>query len=96
MRVRGRDIVAIVAATAWVAVSEFARNELVFKSYWVEHYASLGLDFPDAPVNGAIWGLWSLVFAVLPFGLLWFAFPLSIVEAVVAALIIGRLSPSGA
>ncbi|MBN1247713.1 MAG: hypothetical protein JXC32_08650 [Anaerolineae bacterium] len=33
-------------------------------SYWTSHYESLGLLFPSAPVNGAIWGLWSLLFAI--------------------------------
>jgi uncharacterized membrane protein YeaQ/YmgE (transglycosylase-associated protein family) len=29
-----------------------------------EHFRMMGLNFPDSPVNGAIWGLWSLFFAV--------------------------------
>jgi hypothetical protein len=38
----------------------FSGNELLFKDYWIKHYQTLGLDFPDEPLNGAIWGLWSL------------------------------------
>lgn len=128
MKVQGRSVLGVVLATAWIAVSEFARNELVFKSYWVDHYASLGLEFPDALVNGAVWGIWSFVFAallwaisrtfgalgtiitgwvagfvlmwlvvgnlaVLPFWLLWFAVPLSIVETAVAVIIVRRVDP---
>jgi hypothetical protein len=117
----------IFLATAWIGVSEFVRNQFLFKSYWTEHYAGLGLVFPEKPVNGALWGVWSLLFAaaiyviakkftlvqtallawfvgfvfmwvvignlgVLPYGLLVFAIPLSLLEAFVAALIVKRLS----
>ena len=58
------QVLPIFLATAWISVSEFVRNEFIAKAYWTEHYASLGLTFPDAPVNGAVWGLWSLLFAI--------------------------------
>lgn len=61
--IRG-TLLPILAAVVWISLSEFARNELLFKSYWVDHYRTLGLAFPSAPINGAIWGLWSLLFAV--------------------------------
>lgn len=54
----------ILAATVWISVSEFLRNEFWLKHIWVDHYAGMGLDFPDAPINGAIWGFWSLLFAI--------------------------------
>jgi hypothetical protein len=108
-------------------VSEFARNEFLLKSLWTRHYEGMGLTFPDAPANGAVWGLWSLLLAiliyillrrfelvqtaliawlagfvmmwvvignlgVLPFGILAYAVPLSLVEAYVAAWIIRQLS----
>lgn len=57
-------IVPIFVATIWISISEFVRNELIVKSYWTEHYESLGLVFPSEPVNGAIWGVWSLLFAI--------------------------------
>jgi len=62
-----RTVLPIVLAWAWIGASEFARNQLLFKSYWIGHYAKLGLVFPDKPVNGAFWGLWSLLFAVAVF-----------------------------
>ena len=54
----------ILLATIWISLSEFFRNEYLFKSYWTDHYQGLGLVFPSEPVNGAIWGLWSLLFAM--------------------------------
>ena len=124
-----KTIVPILAATIWISISEFARNELLFKSYWTGHYESLGLVYPSGLVSGALWGLWSLLFAValfimakkfsliqtamlawfaafvlmwvvignlgvLPTGLLYFAVPLSWLEAFLAALIIKKLSKS--
>ena len=62
-----KAVLPILLATIWISISEFARNELLFKSYWVGHYNTLGLEFPDAPVNGAVWGLWSLLFAIAIF-----------------------------
>ena len=44
----------VLAAAAWIGVSEFVRNELLFKFLWTGHYAELGLVFPDGPVNGAL------------------------------------------
>jgi hypothetical protein len=85
------------------------------------------MTFPEQPVNGAVWGIWSLCFAiaififskkftliqttllawfvgfvlmwlvignmgVLPFGILFYAIPLSFLEAFLASLIIFKLS----
>ena len=120
-------ILPVFLATVWISLSEFARNEFIVKSYWTKHYESLGMTFPSEPVNGAVWGLWSLLFAltifilsrkfslvqttlfswfvgfvmmwvvignmgILPFGLLTFAIPLSLLEAFLASLIIKKLS----
>lgn len=122
-----KTVLPILAATIWISISEFVRNEMLVKSYWVEHYKSMGLIFPSEPINGAIWGLWSLLFAtaifiiskrfslaqttllswfvgfvlmwvvignlgVLPIGILYFAVPLSLLEAFIAASIIKKLS----
>ena len=117
----------ILLATIWISLSEFVRNEHILKSYWTDHYESMGLVFPSEPINGAIWGVWSLLFAVsiylisrkfglgqttliswlvgfvlmwvvtgnmgvLPFGILYFAVPLSVLEAFLASWIIVKLS----
>ncbi len=60
-------ILPIFLATVWISFSEFVRNEFVAKSYWIEHYDKLGLTFPSEPLNGAVWGIWSLLFAVTIF-----------------------------
>ncbi|MCB0281541.1 MAG: hypothetical protein H6627_05415 [Calditrichae bacterium] len=59
-----KTILPVIAATIWISISEFVRNELLLKSYWIEHYSGLGMVFPSDPVNGAVWGLWSLLFAI--------------------------------
>jgi hypothetical protein len=124
----GRSIAAIAAAWVWVGFSEFLRNQLLFAQLWVDHYRSLGLEFPNAPLNAALWMLWALVFVivvwvlsrrfalvptmilawvigfvlmwlvignlgVLPFGLLWFAVPLSMIEAAGAAVLVAKIDP---
>jgi len=121
-----KEILAVVAATVWISISEFTRNSILLHSYWVEHYRKRGLTFPEQPINGAVWGIWSLCFAlaiffmakkftlmqttflswfvgfvlmwlsmgnlgVLPFGILPFAIPLSLLEAYLASLIIFKL-----
>ena len=60
-------ILPILLATVWISISEFARNELIIKSYWIAKYKSLGLTFPSESINGAVWGLWSLLFAITIF-----------------------------
>lgn len=120
-------VLPVVLATIWISVSEFVRNEFLLKHYWTSHYNSLGLVFPSEPINGAVWGVWSLLFAififfiskkfnlwqttllswfagfvlmwfvignmnVLPFGILYYAVPLSLLEAFVAAYIVQKMS----
>lgn len=58
-----KSLLTILVTGIWVNVSEFFRNELLFKSYWTNHYQSLGLTFPSQPINGALWGMWGFVFA---------------------------------
>lgn len=62
-----KTILPIIAATIWISLSEFVRNQFILSSYWTDHYSTLGFPFPSEPVNGAIWGVWSLCFAVVIF-----------------------------
>ena len=62
-----KTVLPILLATVWISISEFVRNEVFLKSYWVEHYSSMGLTFPSEPINGAVWGIWSLLFAIAIF-----------------------------
>jgi len=63
-----RNMVApVILATIWVAISEFVRNQVLFAGYWVDHYRSMGLEFPSAAINGLMWGVWSLLFAIAVF-----------------------------
>lgn len=59
-----RTIFPILIATIWITFSEFVRNEIFVKSLWVEHYQKSGIVFPSEPINGALWVLWALFFAI--------------------------------
>ncbi len=58
-----KTMLAILGTGVWINVSEFLRNELLFKRHWLAKYEALGLEFPSAPVNGMLWVLWGFVFA---------------------------------
>lgn len=123
----GKTLLAFFATGLWISLSEFIRNELLFKSYWIDKYASLGMEFPSTPTNNAIWGVWSFVLAgvilyvskrlrsletitiiwvmafvmmwlvvgnmnVLPFGLLPFAIPLSILEVGIGVFLCKKIT----
>lgn len=127
MKLIKNTILPILLATIWISISEFVRNQILLNSYWIEHYKGLGITFPSEPINGAMWGVWSLLFAVaifviakkfnllqttllswfvgfvmmwvvvgnlgvLPFGILFFAVPLSLLEAFVASYIIKKIA----
>jgi hypothetical protein len=62
-----KTLLPVLLATTWISISEFIRNEFIVKTYWTKHYESLGLVFPSEPLNGAVWGLWSLLFAIAIF-----------------------------
>lgn len=59
-----RTVLPVLLATIWISISEFTRNEFLLKSHWTSHYENMGLVFPSDPVNGAIWAIWSLFFAI--------------------------------
>jgi hypothetical protein len=130
MKTFKKNLLPILLATIWISISEFVRNTFLLHKHWTDHYQNLGLTFPEQPINGAVWGIWSLCFAiaififskkytliqtallswfvgfvfmwlvlgnlgVLPFGMLVYAFPLSLLEAFIAAYICFRLNTSG-
>ena len=57
-----RTTLATLAAGICINVSEFLRNELLSKQHWLAKYDAIGLEFPSAPINGALWGLWDFLF----------------------------------
>ncbi len=59
-----QTILPILLSTIWISLSEFIRNEVLIKAYWTSHYEQLGLTFPSDPINGAVWGIWSLCYAI--------------------------------
>ena len=67
MKLIKNTILPVLLATIWISISEFVRNEFIVKSYWIRHYQALGLNFPSAPVKGALWGIWSMLFATAIF-----------------------------
>ena len=60
MKTKLKPIFYGIATWLWICLSEFFRNSLLLRKYWVEHYRSLGLIFPEAPLNGLVWSLWAL------------------------------------
>lgn len=125
-----KTILPILLSTIWISISEFVRNELIVKKYWTEHFNALNLVFPSEPLNGAMWGVWSMMLAVaiflmakkfsliqttliswfmafammwvvignlgvLPYGILYAAIPLSLLEAFIASYIIKKFSSAG-
>ncbi len=64
---RYRGIRTVLFAGIWINTSEFVRNELLLKSYWVEHYRLLGMTFPSEPLNAILWVVWGFLFALALF-----------------------------
>lgn len=86
MNIALKNTITILATTLWIGFSEFFRNQLLFINTWKDHFNSLGLTFPSEPINGIIWMMWSLVFAVTIFFL---SKKLSFVELVIISWIYG-------
>jgi len=64
MNLPSRSIFAIIITGIWVNASEFFRNQVLLKTYWVDHYQSLGMTFPSEPQNGMIWVASGFLFAI--------------------------------
>ena len=64
MNLQSRNIMAVILTGIWVNASEFFRNEVLLKTYWINHYRSLGMTFPSEPLNGMIWVAWGFLFAI--------------------------------
>jgi hypothetical protein len=58
MNTQSRSVISVILTGIWVNVSEFFRNEVLLKTYWVDHYRSLGITFPSSPKNGMMWVVW--------------------------------------
>lgn len=58
-------LLAVLASGLWINGSEFVRNELLFKDYWMETYASLGMVFPSSAPNNLLWATWGFLLAVV-------------------------------
>ena len=54
---------AVVASGIWIIASEFVRNEVMCKNYWLGKYKVLGHPFPSAPINNLLWVAWSFLLA---------------------------------
>ncbi len=67
MSVVKQTIIPVLLAAVWISISEFVRNQFLLHTFWIDHYKHMGLEFPEKPLNGGIWGVWSLLFAVLIF-----------------------------
>jgi hypothetical protein len=64
------QLLKIIIAGLWITISEFLRNEILFKSYWVSHFSDLGLSFQTVPLNGILWMIWSFILSYLIYNLL--------------------------
>ena len=64
MNLQFRNIMAVILTGIWMNASEFFRNEVLLKTYWIYHYRSLGMTFPSEPLNGMIWVAWGFLFAI--------------------------------
>lgn len=62
-----KTLLPILLASTWISISEFLRNSIFLHSNWVEHFQNLGLIFPENPINGITWGIWSIGFAAVIF-----------------------------
>jgi hypothetical protein len=69
-KIMKNTLLRVFSAGIWISLSEFLRNEILFKAYWVGHFYSLGLRFETLPINGALWIAWSFSLAYLVFRLL--------------------------
>lgn len=59
-----KTVLPIFLATLWISVSEFVRNSFILHNHWINHFNNLGMNFPEEPINGAIWGIWSFFYAI--------------------------------
>jgi hypothetical protein len=62
-------VLVVLLASVWVNLCEFVRNQFLMASRWQEHYRAMGLRFPSAPVNGALWIVWGFLLAGAVFAL---------------------------
>jgi len=92
----------ILLAGVWIVFSEFLRNELLFKRFWVEHYSALGLTFRTTPFDGFLWTVWSFILAFAIWKLLakfrfwetvWFLWLVSFVLMWIAAYALQVMPP---
>ena len=60
-----RPLLTILVTSFWISASEFFRNQILLNNQWASHFESLGISFPQSAINGMLWGVWSLAYALL-------------------------------
>jgi len=65
-----KNILSVITAGIWITVSEFLRNEFLFKNFWIDHFKSIGINFKTLPINGILWVIWSFLLAYMIFKML--------------------------
>lgn len=65
LKIIARPFVIVLVTMIWISASEFFRNQVLLKDHWISHFEKLGLTFPQATINGMVWGVWSLAYALL-------------------------------
>jgi hypothetical protein len=77
-------LLSTIVSGAWIGASEFLRNEVMFKHYWLGKYAALGQSFPSEPVNNVLWAAWGFLLAG---GIAFLVGKMTIAETIVTAWI---------
>lgn len=60
-----KNIIPIILSGLWISVSEFFRNEILLKNFWIDYYDQIDLTFQTLPINGILWVVWSFIFAFI-------------------------------
>lgn len=67
MKILRKTILPILVTGIWINVSESIRWIFLVEQYWIDHYQTLGLSFPNETVNMVVWMIWGFLFATIIF-----------------------------
>ncbi|MGL4805001.1 MAG: hypothetical protein ACRCX5_12095 [Bacteroidales bacterium] len=55
-----RSFISIICVSTWISISEYIRNEILYRQEWIDQYEKTGLLFPEREY---MWILWALLYA---------------------------------
>lgn len=62
-----KSVLPILVTGLWINISETILWIFLVKSYWIDRFDKLNIQYIEEPINMAVWGIWGFSYATVIF-----------------------------